>query len=45
MCILKLVWKTFCKLWTSAEPTTGVIDAHKWESKVEIFRNLSSKKR
>ncbi|MEJ2704298.1 MAG: hypothetical protein P8Z79_17825 [Sedimentisphaerales bacterium] len=45
MCVLKLVWKTFCQLWGPCGPTTGVIDAHKWESKVEVFKNLSSRKR
>jgi hypothetical protein len=43
MSLLKIMWKAFRKLWGHGPPTTGDIDVHKWESKVELLRNLSSK--
>jgi len=42
MGILLFVWTIFRKLWHSSEAVSDGIDCHKWESKVEIFRNLSS---
>ncbi len=35
-----LLWKTLRKLWRSNETTEAGIDSHKWESKIEIFRNF-----
>jgi len=42
MSILKRMWKMFCKIWPSGEAMPSGIDCHKWESKVEMFRNFSS---
>ena len=43
MGIVKLVWKMFRKLWPSSDTLSAGIDCHKWESKMEIFRNFSGK--
>jgi hypothetical protein len=41
---LGLIWKHLRKFCRPCEnPLTGV-DSHKWESKVEIFKSLSSKR-
>ena len=42
MGVLKRMLKMFRKLWHSGGPVSNGIDGHKWESKVEVFRNLSS---
>jgi hypothetical protein len=34
------LWKRFRKLWQSKEAVAPGIDSHKWESKIEIYRNL-----
>ena len=44
MSILIRMWKIFCKIWSSGEAMPNRIDYHKWESKVEIFRSLSSRR-
>ena len=43
MNILKRMWKMFRKFWYSSQTMSHEIDCHKWESKVEMFRNLSSR--
>ena len=43
MGILKRMWKAFRKFWHSGEAMSHGIDCHKWESKVEMFRNFSSR--
>ena len=42
MRVLKFVWKCLCGLWLSEGNSTG-IDSHKWESKIETYRRLSSR--
>lgn len=44
MGILKRMFKMFRKLWLSGETMSSGIDCHKWESKVEMFRNLSGRR-
>jgi hypothetical protein len=43
MGILKRMWKVFRKLWYSGGSMSYGIDCHKWESKIEMFRNFSSR--
>lgn len=43
MGIFILMWKVFRKFWSSGEAISHGIDCHKWESKIETFRNLSSR--
>ena len=44
MRVLHFIWKCWRQLWrSSGAPPTG-IDSHKWESKIEILRHLSSKR-
>jgi hypothetical protein len=38
------MWKMFRKLWFSGETLSSGIDGHKWESKVEVFSNLSGRR-
>ena len=44
MGILKRMFKMFRKLWLSGDTMSSGIDCHKWESKVEMFRNLSGRR-
>ena len=44
MYIFRFIWKRLSKLWRSGGILPPEIDCHKWESKVEIFRTLSSKR-
>lgn len=41
--IFKCMWKLFRKIWSSNHTLSSEIDAHKWESKVEMFSHFSSK--
>lgn len=34
------LWKALCKLWRSNINEKSGIDTHKWESKIEIYRNF-----
>ncbi len=43
MRMLKFVWKYWCRLWRPCNRVPTGINSHKWESKIEILRNLSSK--
>ena len=43
MRVLKFVWKCLFGLWLSERNSIG-IDSHKWESKIETYRCLSSKR-
>jgi len=43
MRMLKFVWKYWCRLWRPCQRIPTGINSHKWESKIEILRNLSSK--
>jgi hypothetical protein len=43
MRMLKFVWKCWCRLWRPCHRIPTGINSHKWESKIEILRNLSSK--
>jgi len=45
MGIIRFMWRLFRGFWGPREMSPGGIDCHKWESKVEILRNLSSKGR
>jgi hypothetical protein len=42
MIILRLIYKMFHKFWGSSGTASDGIDSHRWESKVEILRSLSS---
>jgi len=44
MSVLRLMWKMFRELWLSGGTLSNGIDSHKWESKVEILKSLSSKR-
>ena len=44
MKMLKFVWKCWRGLRRSGRSVPAGIDTHKWESKIEILRNLSSKR-
>ena len=43
MGILKILLKMLRKFWHTGEAMSDGIDCHKWESKLEMFRNFSSK--
>ncbi|MDT8303270.1 MAG: hypothetical protein RQ760_17455 [Sedimentisphaerales bacterium] len=45
MKMLKFVWKCWCGLWRPCHRIPTGVNTHKWESKIEILRNLSSKHR
>lgn len=38
--MFSLLWKSLRKLWHSNKIADNGIDSHKWESKIEIYRNL-----
>jgi hypothetical protein len=42
--ILRFMWRLLRGFWDSHETSPNGIDYHKWESKVEILRNLSSRR-
>jgi hypothetical protein len=44
MRMLKFVWKCWCRLWRPCHRIPTGINSHKWESKIEILRNLSNKR-
>ena len=43
MGLFVLMWKVFRKFWSSGEAVSYGIDGHKWESKIEMFKSLSSR--
>ena len=44
MRIAKFIWKCWRGLWRPCHRMPTGINSHKWESKIEILRNLSSKR-
>jgi hypothetical protein len=42
MIILRFICKMFHEFWGSGGTSPNGIDSHRWESKVEILRSLSS---
>jgi len=43
MKVLQFIWKLWRRLQQLSENRPGGIDSHKWESKLEIKRQLSSR--
>ncbi|MHC4682182.1 MAG: hypothetical protein ACYTEK_26255 [Planctomycetota bacterium] len=44
MRVLRFMWRIWRWLWRSGAASPDGIDGHKWESKVEILKNLSSRR-
>ncbi|MHC4623509.1 MAG: hypothetical protein ACYS4W_06355 [Planctomycetota bacterium] len=44
MKFLRLMWKRWRQLWRSTYCLRTGVDSHKWESKLEILRDLSGKR-
>ncbi|MHC4394530.1 MAG: hypothetical protein ACYS1A_02630 [Planctomycetota bacterium] len=43
MRILRFMWKWWLGLWVTDQDLSNVIDSHRWENKIEIYRSLKSR--
>jgi len=42
MKLLRSIWKWWLDLWTLGFDAPNLIDSHRWENKIEIYRSLKN---